>query len=259
MTETAQFYVVDAPAPASANVGGAGVSSAPAADAPRDFREMARKLSPRFLTGPAAERFVGLLGLMFDALAQGAQYAVISRQLFSPTFAADALRHIGNERMLPRYLRETLGQYHTRLHGAWRLWRRAGSEPQIREQLELAVQVPFEVRDWSKTFDDRPDNWSRRWLFAPFGSHPWEPEGTFGDGQVFGDGGTIGSTASVAEVELMRTLVELFRPGHIRWHLVLQVAAPPEFDGPPPEFLLEPHNDFHRRENRPSWFVFLTD
>lgn len=232
-------------------------SSGVAEQLPRDFREHTRNLSPRWLAYPAGERFMGFLGLLFDALAQGAQYATQARYLFSPEFASDALKYIGRERMLPRYLQESLGAYHTRLHNAWRIWRTAGSEEQIAEQLELAVMAQFEPRfAWTSTWDGDADNWSRVFLFAE--NHPWAPEGEWGDGQVWGDGGAWGLSASVAEVELMRTLVELFRPAHIRWFLVVKMDEPEPSEGVDPLVLLNPQSNWDRWGNRGPWYCFLS-
>lgn len=251
MSETVQFYLPPA-APIETDAGPV-TSSTPDPNAPRDFRENARNIAPRFLSGPIGERFLGLLGLLFDALAQGTQLAVTARQLFSPTFAADALKLIGSERMLPRYLGESLGSYHNRLHDAWKIWRRAGSEAQILEQLELAVGASFENAHWTGDgFGDAQD-WSHVWLVARPGNHPWTSEGTWGDGQVWGDGGTWGSNASVAEIELARALVELFRPAHWRWSLVVQVG------GPEDEAELEPGGAWNRWRNRSTAYVFWTD
>jgi hypothetical protein len=174
---------------------------------------------------------MGLLGLVLDVVTQGAQLATLARSLYAPSFPNDALALVGCERMLVRYPAESVRVYRQRLSEAWRIWRQAGTQQGLLEQLEaLGTRGARILQNDDLLFDRDETDWSRLFLVLPMqivedsGSEPghrYRPEGAWGDRQVWGDGGTWGSSASASEVDLLRHVLHTFKPAHMRFQHVL--------------------------------------
>ncbi len=95
---------------------------------PRDFREEGANLSPIWLRFINGERFIGVHSLMFDVLAEGAQQAVLVRNLRYRDLPADAIPRIGASRLLPQYPAESDAAYQDRIGDAWEDWPQAGTD-----------------------------------------------------------------------------------------------------------------------------------
>lgn len=178
----------------------------------RDYVEQA--LSPTVLQGNRAQRLVsGGIGLMFDLMAETVNQSVKARFFGSNTFPADAMRYLGEERMLPRYPVDTDATYKARLQGAWEAWQKAGTDQGVVSQLEamgLTAYIREQNIDWD--WDGDSDNWSRFWVIIT--GHPWQ-RWLWGDGSLWAGGQTWGSTATAAEVRSIRALVRKWKPGHV--------------------------------------------
>lgn len=218
-------------------------------DRARDFRELARKLSPPSLRAYWGDRLLGVFGLMMDVRMEAAVHATLARSLFSPLFAPDALPLIGNERGLFRYMGETALDYRMRLHDAWRIWRDAGTEALLAEQLALVGVGWIEVlRDDQLDYDGKVDG-SRVFIVLHELDFQVRSEGTWGDGQIWGDGGTWGSNLSVERVLELRRIVRTFKPAHVRVQHILIV-----FDDAD---LPDANGNWDDPEQRPANVLFL--
>lgn len=224
---TSASYSVTPPSTQPADSGPVLQPAAPPSGRPRDFREYLAQLSPPFLAYPRGARLVGLMGLLFDALAEGAQLATLSRSLYSRTFRAEhALSLLGSERGLPRLPVESTESYRVRVAAAWRTWRLAGTEQGFREQLDALGLTGYQIlANEDLDFDGHAEQWSRFFVVLAPPGHAWRPDGMWGDGQVWGDGGTWGSSASVAEVEAVRRVVRDMKPAHMRAEILVLFDA----------------------------------
>lgn len=195
----------------------------PDAPPPPDFRTFAKRLAHLPLSFLMGERFVGLIGLMFDMLAEGAMLAVAARSLLSRTFPEDALPLIGNERNLPRYPGETLTAYADRLWRAWKIWEQAGSDIGTIQQFAAygATCTVVKNADWNWDGDTTK---SRIWYVLR--GHGFKRGNKCGDGVILGGGSTLGSTASVQQVQAARVLARTFKPGHMRVERIVVVVNP---------------------------------
>jgi hypothetical protein len=231
MSEYAEYVPPPPPLPDAGEGGPGGPGSSVGAGSsyvavdgtgPRDFREHIVSLAPSWLRGILGSRFLGYFGLTFDVLAEAAQRAALSHSIVSPHFPRDALPLVGSERMLPRYPRESDGTYAERLFRAWAIWRRAGTDQGVKEQLLLIPGVATVTFKTAAEMDpDHVHIGGRRWVVI---TGDFGPPGTLGDGSVLGGGGTLGSTAGIQTVEVIRRVVRLFKSGHIQVpHILVQV------------------------------------
>lgn len=200
----------------------------------RSYRSWAKQLSPASLVFEWGPRLVETIGLTIDMLAEWAVNAGDASMLESPDFAPDALGLIGAQRRLPRYAPETDAGYKARVRAAWESWPQAGTRPGLIAQLAAAgmtakvkemyhpnrvgTQDAEEYWDW----DGDEDNWSRIWVVIE--DHPWPPwllgEEPIGSGVTLGaaplgDGATLGSIATEADIEMVRSIVRAWKPGHV--------------------------------------------
>lgn len=167
---------------------------------------------PRWLTG-LTDGWGQLWHRAIGAVADIARDAVLEAQRaglvsLSPD---DAVPYHAAERDLEQYSGETVDAWRERLGRAWDQWEQAGREDGMVAQLTRSLQgtAPgfdaidiYEQWDWGSVSGTQS---SRIWVILGDGveSLPWEPMtlGSF----TLGDGSTLGSTATRAEVvELVR-------------------------------------------------------
>jgi hypothetical protein len=214
MSDTADFYIPTPPPPAQTDVGphpgGAGTKPT----APRDFRELAAGLAPVSLSGYLGQRLVGALGLMFDALAEGAQRATLVRSMLSPHFSSSALPLIGSERSLVRYSVETNRTYQRRLLDAC-----------VLEQLAALGVTSVQILTPATEDPTHLDDWSRRWLVVRLAGLTRAP--LLGSGRTLGNGDTLGSNARPSDVVAVQRVVRQFKSAHVRVPLIRAVTVEP--------------------------------
>jgi len=179
---------------------------------------------PSWLAGPRGLAWFAAHGRAKDLMVAGARVAV--KCAFVADCPGDALPWLGFARRLPRYPGDTDTTYRARLLAAWTLWQQAGTRAGLLALLS-ALGFPhaaiYDARDstppgevsWPPGGD--ASNWSRFWVFLdttvdnPFG---WV-ERVWGDPWAYGDGSTWGSTATVAQIDLLRAALRLFKPAHV--------------------------------------------
>lgn len=101
-------------------------------------------ITPRWLRQPYGLRLTGSLGLMGDALAEGARQAVRARWILEDT-PPDHLPHIGAHRHLPQLPTEAEATYRAILGRPWELHGRAGSPDSVVEHCERLAQVTIQT------------------------------------------------------------------------------------------------------------------
>jgi hypothetical protein len=181
-----------------------------------DFRDYIYRLSPAFLRDYWGQRLMGILGLSWDGIAEGATIAVGATKLYSDERATDVLDLIGEERMLPRFPDETDTDYEARLHDAWELWQQAGTRNGIAQMFDRwGGKVLNHARNADWNWDAQPSNWSRIWVILF--DHGWTEGPALGDPDMpaLGDPSwTLGSTATPDEVRAARNIVRSFKEAH---------------------------------------------
>lgn len=186
------------------------------------FREWLEALSPPWLRGVRASELWETLGLSLDAMADASREAVKAR---FPTLApVDALGAIGADRLLERYSVQGDAEWRAWVVAAWDLWTYAGTTNAVERALHeagfanatvhwaLGSAPPDYVGSWPPGGDLA--NWSRFWIWLaepwPFS---WEAV-RWGDGHKWGTGWTWGSTATVAEINYVRSIARKWKPAH---------------------------------------------
>lgn len=202
------------------------------------FRDIAWALSPpRLRTTKAARMVYALIGLPLDMIAEAAKQATLAR--FPSYCPEDTLPLHGRDRGIRRGPLENVAAYRTRLLLWLDAWRSAGVGRGLLDQLAgyLSPQT-CRVRIWTQigviytreadgtfaisratrglfNWDGQTSLWARFWLIIDsIGGVPWSRDGTWGDGEVWGEGVglTWGSTATIDQVETIRAIIADWKP-----------------------------------------------
>lgn len=222
------------------------------------FRDIARRWSPaRLLTDQAMRYVYAVLGLPLDGFAQAAKDA--AHQGLAGKCTDDALPYHGRDRLLTRGPDEPRASYVARLLGWIDAWRSAGAGSSLLDQI-AAYLTPHAVRirlvtdrgvwytreadgTFSVTHEDPalwrwdaspPTRWARFWLviYPPPGL--WTEGPTWGDSTLWGGawgspGYTWGSTATPNQVQAIRALVKLWKPGFAKCENIIIAFDPDSF------------------------------
>jgi hypothetical protein len=222
------------------------------------FRDTLRNSLPRWLQGDnavtRAGRLVYAFGVHLDAVADALVGGVKSR--FPGVYSTETIPVIGRERRIIRGPFEGDDQYAARLRGAFDAHRRAGNPFALLEQLRahLAPETPgvlvsvvnrngtVYARDSSGApsvtggtwdWDATPELWSRFWVVLR--ATKWTDEGINSAPGVFGEAGTMGSTATVEEVAAVRSIVSQWTPPHAQCVNVIVVLDGAAWDADQPD------------------------
>jgi hypothetical protein len=181
--------------------------------------------------------FTGALGDAKDAVALAARDAL--RSMLVGECPEDALAHIAAERRLERFPTETTEQHRARLAAAWASFEflgtkaglvgaltAAGHSPVVYEA--NAAAPPWWVGAWPPASEGpMPSAWVGTWpvpagdvagwpsrFWVDLKLTAWSPW-TWGSGPFWGDEDrTWGSTATRAEVALVKRIIRRWRPAH---------------------------------------------
>lgn len=178
----------------------------------RTYTQWALDNCPPWLHGTWGTKLIETIGAVFDSAYNAAFEAGAAGLLDAPTFPADALALIGNERNIERYPAETNDQYRARVKDAWASWSEAGTM-RLAEELDY-LGFTAEIKEnftagWD--WDGDSDNWSRIWIVIT--EHPWEPI-HFGDSGLYLGSGVIGCDATQDEAGTLLRLIRKWKPGH---------------------------------------------
>jgi len=216
------------------------------------FRDVAWFLSPgRLRTYRAARMVYAFIGLPLDMIAEAAKQATSARfPLFCPE---DALPYHGRDRGIRRGPLEGAASYRGRLLLWLEAWRGAGVGRAMLDQIAgyLTPQT-CRIRIWTQVgtiytraadgtftitratpglwnWDGLTALWARFWIIIDsVGGVPWSRDGTWGDGEVWGESGrgTWGSTATVEQVQTIRSIVEDWKPaGSVCKNIIISFDA----------------------------------
>lgn len=118
------------------------------------FRDMGDAISPSWLNGPVGQRYRYAMAVLYDALADGAGYAVRSRfPLLAPP---DAFSYLQSDRQIDQGFSESQASFANRLVQWLDLWREAGNAGAVLLAV-LGLFLPTSVR--VRTVDDS-SNWN---------------------------------------------------------------------------------------------------
>jgi hypothetical protein len=171
-----------------------------------------RVLRQRIARSDPGRRLFGTVGILLDALSEGAEQALRATWIADSLGpAADGLSPAGEELSLPRYPQETPQAYESRLARAWTDWQVAGDEASVTAQLTAAGFPGAEIY-YASPLDA---HWSKFFVFYPSGTHTVTSAGPGWGSFTWGDGTTFGPIGISAEdLRALRKIILKFKPGH---------------------------------------------
>jgi len=215
-------------------------------------RDAIREIVPGFLRGFWGYRLMYAIAAQLDAIGDALTAGVKLR--FPNLYSAESLPIIGRERGITRGFDEPDDVYSVRLENWWGDHRTKGNPYSLLRQLRgyftphaVKMRVVNNAGAWytqnadgsleyahnsNWDWDGAPaTEWSRYWVILYPPADLWVPDGTWGDGDVWGaDGTTWGSTASIEQVETIRFIVKEWRGPHSVCVNIIVVFDPTAFD-----------------------------
>lgn len=187
------------------------------------YRQLQSESAPKALRGKRGSAWMRAHGRAKDWTQDAVRQAV--RAGLVAVAPVDALGYDGNERNLPRYPGDTDETYRARLQRAWELWQQAGTRPGLLAVLDAlgfanaaihTARDPIPPGESSWPPDGDPSNWSRFWVFLDVsaGSNPFNWQRVPWGSRRWGDGWTWGSTATRAQISLVRSVIRLWKAAH---------------------------------------------
>lgn len=220
---------------------------------PTDHREYAHAIAPAFLRYYWGQRLVGgLIGLPCDLIAEGTQRGMLARAPLWSEVPDDALARVGQDRDLPRWPGESSPTYAVRLQKAWDTWAFSGSYYGLQNQFtEFGVTgTPVEQNIDGWDWDGDTTWWSRAWVVVT--NHGWISAGVLGDPLTLGQAGlTLGSNATIAEVEAMRKIVRSMKKATSYVQYIIVVIDSGSWS-PPPD------GTWDQWENRDAGAIYIS-
>lgn len=216
------------------------------------FREGAAAISPpQFLGRGLGERLVYLLTLPMDGVMQWAWEGIKAR--FPEEAPPDALGPIGRDRRIVRGRDESDESYIARLLIWLDSWRAAGNAWSVLDQVAgyFAPTPPrLRIVTNSGMWFTRESDGARSWLIASPNNFDWDGDtaswsrfwlviyadpltdgGEWGDNvREWGDGGTIGTSATPGDVAIIRQIVQTWKGAHSRCEWIIVALDPESFD-----------------------------
>ena len=219
------------------------------------YRDSMLNLGPTWLRGFWGSRLIYALAIQWDALIDATVMAVKMRfPGWSADNMPDALALIGRERGIIRGFAESNASYAVRLT-RWIDDRRIKGNPYaLMAQLQGYLSgFPTKMRivnqagawytlnaDGTKDyFAHRPSNWtwdiettqwSRYWIILYPPSELWVTDGVYGDAAPRAAGGTIGSSATLDQINSIRAIVKAWTPPHASCEHIIVAFDPASFD-----------------------------
>ncbi len=214
------------------------------------LRDYIKTISPPWLSGGVAEKYLYIQGLILDAYLENLNQGIKARMPGGGT--ETALRYIGDDRAMPRGLSETDEAYAIRLSHAFLTWRTAGSPHAVLRQTLIALGLSVMARTVSNTgvwhtieagavpdangdlpvvqYRAVPNNWDwdgliarwwRAWVIV-YGTGVWTRPAWGDTGLTWSANRTWGSTATPAEISTLRAQVLKWKPAHcvVLWIII---------------------------------------
>lgn len=188
-----------------------------------DIVDYQLSLCPPWLLDLYGEALELVLGLMKDALAEGAREAVVQR--FVRFCAADALRYHGDQVQILRAPGETTEQFRARLLRAWSAWSKAGTGGGILLQLEPVGIGSATITEGASVDPSVTSSWAK-WYLTVHEPHPFTRPITYGSGHTYGDGALYGFGDDFA-IAYVRAVIRKWQPAHVLCTgVVVEFSAP---------------------------------
>ncbi len=194
-----------------------------------NFREWLRSFATSWLSGDLSAPWTDIVhGNSADLYEQSLAIAHRMGWMLDSESPDDVLPLLAQERGLPRYIHETAADHRERIHNAWDLYSRAGTEAVILEQIEAAGYPGARIYTAANWPTRNPDGgWSQFWVYFPIGSHQITSPGPLVGSFTVGDGtyvGPIGITS--AEIKELRAIIRKWKPS--RWvcpEMIFQISG----------------------------------
>ena len=219
------------------------------------FRDMAQAISPSWLQGYVGSRFMYSMAICFDAIADGAAYAVRAR--FPDLAPADGFQYLASDRQIEQGFQEPLSYYATRLTQWLDRWAHAGSPWGVLMAVRgyvspdtcyvatvnnnsvydyyLAGQpcdpghVPTHIQVAGRWVWDSLSSpylyakaWWRMWVVITPSSTTWQQTEKYSDGSHFGSGQCWGFNGTNAQVVGLQRLIGKWKASNtwVPWIIV---------------------------------------
>lgn len=218
------------------------------------FRDQIDRISPPWLRGTVASRYLYSIGVQLDILADQVQQGIKRRFPQSAALAndADALALIGKDRIITRGPTESNKAFGARLVRAIDDWKTAGSAPALLRQLQgfispntSTIRVVNNAGAWwsidstgtvtasvsspnNWNWDGSTSAWSRMWVII-YTPTLWVVEDNYGNGDIYGDGGAWGTTASLSTIAGLQSIVATWKSAHSRAVNIIFANDPASF------------------------------
>lgn len=219
------------------------------------FRQFVRNISPTWLNGSVSGSFMYSMAILFDALSDGASYAVRAR--FLTIAPPDALTWFQQDRQIDPGPNESTSSFTARLLIWLDLWRLAGTDFSILLALlayltpnSLAVSIVSASGTWNlypagaasslslpptwaglglwnwdgnaDPFYARPQHWWRSWLIIYDPTNlMWKPTPKWGDGHRWGDGTCWGYNGTASQGASIRALVKKWKQAGVQFPQII--------------------------------------
>ncbi|WP_394845196.1 phage tail protein [Pendulispora brunnea] len=180
-----------------------------------DFADRAVEEAPGWLQKPYGRRFLFALGVIKDAVLEGAKIAVKVRfPLLAPS---DALDVIGRERGIDKGFYFSDSQYRKQLVNAFGYWRRQGTAAGLIQALGDAGYRNVQVYENYTGDGIDPSEWS--WFYVQFlPPYPWTVEGVavWDDNAIWDDDRAWVDPVPPSEAERVRSIIRKLKPSHAK-------------------------------------------
>lgn len=214
------------------------------------FRESLIAISPTWLQGAIGGALQYTNGLGIDGIGQWALEGVKAQLPGIGT--PDALPYIGRDRNIDRGPNETDAGYALRLSMAFDTWATAGSPvtllAQLRAYFSPSTTTPLRLVSNDATWNvinlttgvvtrtASAGNWTwdalagtawyRGWVIIDSTAGPWTADfWSSTDSSTWGDGGTWGSSAALAEVSQISSLVAKWKPANVDAQVIVTFSS----------------------------------
>jgi tail protein P2 I len=197
-----------------------------------DYDDYQVAYAPSWLSDPMGALWNRVLGVMKQALSEGAKAAIKTR--FAAHAPLDGLPVLLEDRGLDPAWRETEGSVRARIRKAWDTWQKAGTKAGIAEALTLAGYTNFEIREQPQ---DGTLKWFEFevWLLPPF---PWTDQyladGRWDEPGIWDDGGLWAPDLPPEDLARLRLAVRKWKGTHARCRQIVIVHAGETWDATAP-------------------------
>lgn len=179
-----------------------------------------------FLTARFGQRWTGAVGLVHDALMQGATFGFKSGLPGHPEQAEDALNQSGADAGMFRYRGESIASWRARVSDPWAFHEQGGTDVALLRELDIWGAIVYPGTWVAGQCYLIEYQWARFAVFVPTGLLPWGGPMTYGSGQAYGDANLMyGVTAIAEDVATLKRIVRTIKPSRSKARGILVLSG----------------------------------